>query len=71
MMNKILKLKALKTRSNPSCSLPCFTPLTSPSSTKTLQKQVASPLTGLPVFLLKNIYIYFFYSGKVDIKVTF
>ena len=63
MMNKILKLKALKTRSNPSCSLPCFTPLTSPSSTKTLQKQVASPLTGLQVFLLKkkNIYIYIYF----------
>ena len=68
MMNKILKLKALKTRSNPSCSLPCFTPLTSPSSTKTLQKQVASPLTGLPVFLLKKkkkyIYIYIFIMVK-------
>ena len=70
-MNKILKLKALKTRSSPSCSLPCFTLLTSPNSTKTLQKQVASPLIGLPVFLLKKNYYIYLYSGKIDIKVSF
>ena len=63
MMNKIPELTVLKTRSNPSLSPTCRTPLTSPGSTKTLYTKSGGQPTGcgLPIFLFLKIlcYIYF------------